>query len=66
MSTLNSPQNRPRAKKITGGRVRCIVYLPKDEVESIDKIASTADTSRSSIIAQAYYAGKQTSEKDKE
>lgn len=66
MSTLNSPQNRPRAKKITGGRVRCIVYLPKDEVESIDKIASIADTSRSNIIAQAYYAGKQTSEKDKE
>ena len=66
MSTSNSPQNRPRAKKITGGRVPCIVYLPKDEVASIDQIAESTDTSRSSIIAQAYYAGKQTSEKNKE
>ena len=66
MSTSNSPQNRPRAKKITGGRVRCIVYLPKDEVESIDKIAKQSDVSRSSIIAQAYYLGKQTSEENKE
>jgi metal-responsive CopG/Arc/MetJ family transcriptional regulator len=63
MSTLNSPQNRPRLKKTTGGRVRCIVYLPKDEVEAIDQIAQQTDVSRSSIIAQAYYLGKQTSEK---
>lgn len=66
MSTSNSPQNRPRAKKITGGRVRCIVYLPKDEVNAIDKLAKQSDASRSSIIAQAYYLGKQTSEKNKE
>lgn len=66
MSTSNSPQNRPRAKKITGGRVRCIVYLPKEEVEAIDKIADQTDVSRSSIIAQAYFQGKQTSEKNKE
>jgi hypothetical protein len=66
MSTLNSPQNRPRSKKITGGRVQCIVYLPKDEVEAIDKVAKQTDVSRSSIIARTYYQGKQSSEKNKE
>lgn len=66
MSTSNSPQNRPRSKKITGGRVQCIVYLPKDEVEAIDKVANQTDVSRSSIIAQTYFLGKQTSEKNKE
>ena len=37
MSTETSPSNRSRSKKISGGRVRCIVYLPKQEVEEIDK-----------------------------
>lgn len=66
MSTSNSPQNRPRSKKITGGRVQCIVYLPKEEVDAIDKIAKQTDVSRSSIIARTYFLGKQTSEKNKE
>lgn len=66
MSTLNSPQNRPRSKKITGGRVVCHVYLPKEEVDAIDQIVKKTGMSRSSVIAQAYYLGKQSSEKNKE
>ena len=41
MSTNISPQNRSRSKKIEGGRVQCIVYLPKDEVAQIDKVNRT-------------------------
>lgn len=66
MRTSNSPQNRPRSKKITGGRVACIVYLPKEEVDAIDQITKTTGMSRSSVIAQTYYLGKQSSEKNKE
>lgn len=66
MSTSKSPQNKPRSKKITGGRVQCIVYLPKEEVAAIDKNAEKYDVSRSSIIAQTYFLGKKSSEKNKE
>ena len=66
MSTLNSPLNRPRSKKITGGRVPCIVYLPKEEVEAIDKVVHKTGMSRSSIIAQTYYQGQQSNNKDDE
>ena len=58
MSTLNSPQNRPRSKKITGGRIPCQVYLPKEEVDAIDKEVDKTGMSRSSLIAQVYYHGK--------
>lgn len=58
MSTETSPLNRPRSKKITGGRVRCLVYLTKEEVQEIDKIAAEVGMSRSSIISQNYYLGK--------
>ncbi|OTL53955.1 hypothetical protein [Acinetobacter baumannii] len=58
MSTNISPLNRSRSKKITGGRVRCIVYLTKEEVQEIDKNAEKAGMSRSSIISQNYYLGK--------
>lgn len=61
MSTLSSPLNRLRSKKISGGRVRCIVYFPKSEVEEIDKTADAKGSSRSSIIAQIYYNGKKSS-----
>ncbi|MGC9660649.1 hypothetical protein BFR77_01050 [Acinetobacter pittii] len=65
MSTNISPLNRPRSKKITSGRVRCIVYLPKEEVQEIDKNAEEAGMSRSSIISQNYYLGKkQTATKE--
>lgn len=65
MRTNISPLNRPRSKKITGGRVRCIVYLPKEEVQEIDKNAEEAGMSRSSIISQNYYLGKkQTATKE--
>lgn len=58
MSTDISPPNKSRAKKVAGGRVGCIVYLPKTEVEAIDKIVDINDSSRSSVIAQIYYQGK--------
>ncbi|MEQ1122914.1 hypothetical protein [Acinetobacter seifertii] len=49
MSTETSPSNRSRSKKISGGRVACIVYLPKEEVKEIDKEVDETDTSRSSV-----------------
>ncbi|AZP30595.1 MULTISPECIES: hypothetical protein [Acinetobacter calcoaceticus/baumannii complex] len=58
MSTETSPSNRSRSKKISGGRVACIVYLPKEEVKEIDKEVDETDTSRSSVIARIYYQGK--------
>lgn len=45
MSTETSPSNRSRSKKISGGRVACIVYLPKEEVTEIDKEVDETDTS---------------------
>ena len=41
----------------------CIVYLPKEEVDAIEQITKTTGMSRSSVIAQVYYLGKQSSEK---
>lgn len=58
MSTETSPSNRSRSKKINGGRIQCTVYLPKEEVEAIDKEVVETDTSRSSVIARIYYLGK--------
>jgi len=58
MSTNISPLNRHRSNKITGGRVRCIVYLPKEEVKELDKQANQTGMSRSSIISKTYYQGK--------
>lgn len=58
MSTSISPVNRTRSQKLNGGRVRCVVYLPKAEAESINKIASLKGSSQSSIIAQFYFQGK--------
>ena len=59
MSTETSPQNhRPRSKKITGGRVRFNVYLPKDEADKVNKLAEQTDQSHSSIIAKFYMQGK--------
>lgn len=54
-----TPQtSRTRSKKIGGGRVQCIVYLPKDEVDQIDKTVEATGSSRSHVIAQTYYQGK--------
>lgn len=58
MSTHISSSNPPRSKKITGGRVACIVYLPKEEVAEIDKITEKKEVSRSSYIAKTYFQGK--------
>ena len=58
MSADISPPNKSRAKKVAGGRVGCIVYLPKKEVEQIDKIVDETDSSRSKVIAQIYFKGK--------
>jgi len=46
-----------------GGRVRCTVYLPKEEVDALDEKAEKTDMSRSSLIAQTYFQGKQTAKK---
>ncbi|WP_180644477.1 ribbon-helix-helix protein, CopG family [Acinetobacter bereziniae] len=60
MSKQISPfATRPRSKKINGGRVRCVVYLPKEEVDELDAIVEKTDMSRSSLIAQTYFVGKQ-------
>ncbi|MBJ9373734.1 MULTISPECIES: ribbon-helix-helix protein, CopG family [Acinetobacter] len=60
MSKQISPfVTRPRSKKINGGRVRCVVYLPKEEVDELDAIVEKTDMSRSSLIAQTYFVGKQ-------
>jgi len=58
MSTETSPSNRSRSRKISGGRVPCMIYLPKEEVEALDKTAEETGMSRSSIIAQNYFQGK--------
>lgn len=59
MRTNISPQNTPlRSKKIEGGRIQCTVYLPKEEVDLIDQIVNTTDSSRSRVIAQTYFQGK--------
>ena len=63
MSTNISPQNRSRSKKIEGGRVQCILYLPKDEVAKNDKVVDATDSSRSQVIAQTYFQGKTSNNK---
>ncbi len=66
MSTEISPLNRQRSKKIDGGRVSCIVYLPKEEVQQIDQISQSTGLSRSSVIARIYYQGKTESNMQEE
>lgn len=63
MNTLNSPPNKSRSRKMPGGRIRCTVYLPKDEVDSLDQQAEKTDMSRSSLIAQTYFQGKTSNSK---
>jgi hypothetical protein len=58
MSTSNSPVNATRSIKLDGGRVRCVVYLPKEEAEHIKQLAEQAQQSQASIIAKFYYQGK--------
>ena len=36
MSTNNSPVNPTRSEKLDGGRVRCVVYLSKEEAAQIE------------------------------
>lgn len=60
-----SPQtSRTRSKKIGGGRVQCIVYLPKDEVDQIDETVEATGSSRSHVIAQTYFQGKGNQKKN--
>lgn len=61
MSTSKSPTST-RARKISGGRERCALYLPAEEVKFLDEIVARTDSSRSSVIAQFYYAGKLASQ----
>ncbi|EXR18214.1 ribbon-helix-helix, copG family protein [Acinetobacter sp. 1130196] len=35
------------------------MYLPKEEVDELDAIVEKTDMSRSSLIAQTYFVGKQ-------
>lgn len=58
MSTNISPLNRQRSNKITGGRARCAVYLPQDELKEIEKISQETGLSQSSVIAKFYFLGK--------
>jgi hypothetical protein len=58
MSTSNSPVNATRSIKLDGGRVRCVVYLPKEEAEHIKQLATQTQQSQASIIAKFYYQGK--------
>lgn len=64
MSTSNSPTNPSRLQKITGRRTRCSIYLSDEEVKSIDKIRSKTGLSRSSIIVQTYFKGKEIAEQE--
>ena len=51
-------------KKISGGRTRCSIYLPDEEVKSIDKLVEKSGLSRSNVIIQLYFKGKELSEKE--
>ncbi|OTG61219.1 hypothetical protein B9T36_02115 [Acinetobacter sp. ANC 4204] len=62
MNTSNSP-TKLRAKKVPGGRVRCTIYLPKAEVDSLDQQAEKTDMSRSNLIVQTYFQGKTSNTK---
>lgn len=66
MSTTNSPANGFRSQKIDGGRVRCVVYLPKQELEEIQKISNATGASQSNVIAQFYFQGKNANEKQED
>ncbi|WP_151710587.1 ribbon-helix-helix domain-containing protein [Acinetobacter brisouii] len=60
MSTKISPPNKQRSKKIAGGRVACILYLPPEEVKQIDRVVEQTGMSRSSVISNIYHLGKQS------
>ena len=57
MQPLNSSKPT-RARKTVGGRERCSIYLPSEEIPFIDAIAKRTQRSRSSVIMDFYYAGK--------
>ena len=59
MSTSKSPKFRHRLKKLDGGRAKINIQLPQEEVMEIDKYAEQRGVSRSSIIAQRYFLGKE-------
>lgn len=61
MSTSKSPKST-RARKTPGGRERCALYLPTEELKFLDEIAAQTDSSRSSVLAKFYYAGKLASQ----
>lgn len=58
MSTSNSPKSNSRLKKLPNGRFQISIYLPIDEIKEIDQISSKNGLSRSSIITQRYFQGK--------
>lgn len=58
MSIENSPQNPSRLKKISGRRVQINIYLPKSEVDELDKLREETGLSRASLITQRYFQGK--------
>lgn len=60
MGTKISPPNKQRSKKIAGGRVACILYLPPEEVKQIDRVVEQTGMSRSSVISNIYHLGKQS------
>ncbi|WP_349929231.1 hypothetical protein ABJ384_05010 [Acinetobacter sp. A1-4-2] len=62
MSTSNSPFNTTRSIKLDGGRVRCVVYLPKEEADHINTLAKKSQQSQSSVIAKFYFQGKNQTE----
>ena len=60
MSTTKSPVFQTRLRKLAGGRKMISINLPKDEVNEIDQEAQKQGISRSEIIIQRYFLGKQT------
>lgn len=58
MSTSISPTTGSRSKKLEGGRVRFVVYLPQQEAKNIEQLAEKTQLSQSSIIAKFYFQGK--------
>lgn len=58
MSRSISPVNTNRSQKLEGGRVRCVVYLPQEEAQNLQKLSEQSQLSQSSIIAKFYFQGK--------
>ncbi|WP_336032956.1 CopG family transcriptional regulator [Acinetobacter bereziniae] len=65
MSTEKTPLIISRAPKLNAPREeRIAIYLPQDEVAEIDSLATKTNRSRSSIIGERYFLGKQTQAKE--